>query len=630
MDQATRLQHALGNVYRAGSYPIGERWQPACDPAFPEIADYLRVHVRRLDQTLELLRTLDLPSGARQVVDLGTWPPYHALMRQTLAPLDFVCIDDRHELDLESEVLPFAAGSTALVLLLEVIEHFYQDPMFALREVNRILQPGGKLVISTPNLASFRAVVAVLGHCTPLIYGKYTPGNLPHVHEFVPRELRILLAAAGFDALVWTANAYHSETPAIITDWLYANGFSPYEREDTIFAIATKSGAPRERYPATLYDGVPPKRRMKRTLAPLGPVGEGDDGEVDLDLTAACCASPPPPPLSEGTASIDALVDAAYYRSRAAIDANEDPIAHYLTRGAKEGYDPHPLFSTSYYLGSNPDVARAGVNPLEHYVSSGGAERRSFHPLFDTQHYIAQTGRHAPHVLNPLLHFLRIGVHHHWSPHPLIDVGYILDHAPELHGTDANPVLHCLTTGAAPHPLFDPTHYARQRPGVVAPLLDYVTVGAREGLSPHPLFDPVYYLDRNPDVAEAGLDPFAHYMGQGAAEQRAPHPLIDPGYYARQCEGEVAAARNALLHFVTIGARRGANPHRTFDMRFYEAQLARLDITTDNALVHFLTSAPTCDPHPTFDVRAYREKKIPLVEAGMNPLVHFVLYGAEV
>ena len=56
------------------------------------------------------------------------------------------------------------------------------------------------------------------------------------------------------------------------------------------------------------------------------------------------------------------------------LDAGLDPIEHYLTVGAAERRDPHPLFSTSYYLDSYTDVALAGTNPLVHYVRHGAAE----------------------------------------------------------------------------------------------------------------------------------------------------------------------------------------------------------------------------------------------------------------
>jgi SAM-dependent methyltransferase len=631
MDQATMLQHAVGAVHQAGSYIIGERWQGVCDPASPQIADYLRVHVKRLDRTLEVLGALVHPPGATQAVDLGTWSPYHAIMAETLAPLTFLPVPGDGSLDFESDPLPIGDETTAVVLLLEVLEHFYQDPMFALREIHRILQPGGHLVLSTPNLASFRAIVGVLAHYSPMLYGKFTPGSPPHVHEFVPREMRILLEAAGFDARVWTENAYHRETPATVVDWLRSTGFSPYEREDTIFAVAAKKGRPGERYPVELYDAVPPVRTLRRTYAPIvRRVTEGALQEPPGDREAG----PGPVRIErlprlpvEGEACLGAFFDRDYYAETSGIGPDEAAIGHYLTRGAERRLDPHPLFSTSYYLAINGDVARAGLNPLEHYVRVGGAERRAFHPLFDSAYYVARAESEGHTVRNPLLHFLRIGVHRRWSPHPLVDLDFILDRDPQLLNSGVNPVVDCIRRGRSPHPFIDVEHCLKQRPGTANAILSLLAEGTKGGLRPHPLFDPGYYLETYADVAAAGLDPFLHYVNVGAFERRQPHPLFDPAYYVRQCGGDPAAERNALHHFLIVGARRGLSPHPLFDSHHYEHELARHGLTTENPLVHFLSTPPLCDPNATFSVSVYLDRHIPAVEAGMNPLLHFVLHG---
>ena len=46
-----------------------------------------------------------------------------------------------------------------------------------------------------------------------------------------------------------------------------------------------------------------------------------------------------------------------------------EAIRHYLDNASSKRLDPHPLFSTSYYLDRYPDIADAGVNPLQHYVT---------------------------------------------------------------------------------------------------------------------------------------------------------------------------------------------------------------------------------------------------------------------
>ena len=57
-----------------------------------------------------------------------------------------------HECDIEEKALPFADARFDMVTLLEVFEHLYRNPEFALRELNRVAKEGGKLVIPTPNL----------------------------------------------------------------------------------------------------------------------------------------------------------------------------------------------------------------------------------------------------------------------------------------------------------------------------------------------------------------------------------------------------------------------------------------------------------------------------------------------
>lgn len=63
----------------------------------------------------------------------------------------------------------------------------------------------------------------------------------------------------------------------------------------------------------------------------------------------------------------------------------ENPLAHYLARGVKEGLNPSPRFNTRYYLESNPDVAAAGINPFIHYILFGRRENRWPLPYHDLE-----------------------------------------------------------------------------------------------------------------------------------------------------------------------------------------------------------------------------------------------------
>jgi hypothetical protein len=56
--------------------------------------------------------------------------------------------------------------------------------------------------------------------------------------------------------------------------------------------------------------------------------------------------------------------------------AGVDPFGHFLSNGWREGRDPNSEFSVRYYLRVNSDVQAAGVNPLFHYVAAGRQEGR--------------------------------------------------------------------------------------------------------------------------------------------------------------------------------------------------------------------------------------------------------------
>jgi hypothetical protein len=55
----------------------------------------------------------------------------------------------------------------------------------------------------------------------------------------------------------------------------------------------------------------------------------------------------------------------------------------------KEKYilNPHPLFDTKFYLETNPDVGRDGVNPLLHYLYYGHTEGRAPNSIFNLSWY---------------------------------------------------------------------------------------------------------------------------------------------------------------------------------------------------------------------------------------------------
>jgi SAM-dependent methyltransferase len=96
--------------------------------------------------------------------------------------------------------LPFGDATCDVVLAGEIIEHIVDTEEF-LREIRRILRPGGVVVLSTPNLLWWKARLEMLAGRYPAAVDFRTRygDDAGHVRAFTPRILRRLLDEAGFD-----------------------------------------------------------------------------------------------------------------------------------------------------------------------------------------------------------------------------------------------------------------------------------------------------------------------------------------------------------------------------------------------------------------------------------------------
>jgi len=112
----------------------------------------------------------------------------------------------------------FADASFGAVTLFEVIEHL-KEPLALIRECRRILEPGGLLVVSTGNTASW-TVSAMKARWDYFQIAQ----DAGHVSFYTPRSLARLAQRCGF-GVAWLDTSrvrFHerSETPA----WRYALG----------------------------------------------------------------------------------------------------------------------------------------------------------------------------------------------------------------------------------------------------------------------------------------------------------------------------------------------------------------------------------------------------------------------
>jgi len=93
------------------------------------------------------------------------------------------------------ECLPFNEGSFDCVLLSEVIEHL-EAPQTSIREAVRVLRPGGRLLITTPNYRSFWPLMEWVVdrlNMAPKMAGEQ------HVSRFHLSSLRRMLVEAGLN-----------------------------------------------------------------------------------------------------------------------------------------------------------------------------------------------------------------------------------------------------------------------------------------------------------------------------------------------------------------------------------------------------------------------------------------------
>ncbi|MCX7854698.1 MAG: methyltransferase domain-containing protein [Anaerolineae bacterium] len=178
----------------AGEHP---GWQPASHVYRDRVAAHLGPSVR----------VLDLGCGRGGVVEelseragrfVGVDADWLSLAEHRLTALPRAVA--------QAEALPFPAGSFDLVCCSWVLEHL-PDPGRALREVARVLAPGGRFVFLTPNvrhplLALNRWLRWTRGRAVRWLYGRAEVDTFPALYRAntIP-GLTALLRAAGLEPL---------------------------------------------------------------------------------------------------------------------------------------------------------------------------------------------------------------------------------------------------------------------------------------------------------------------------------------------------------------------------------------------------------------------------------------------
>jgi len=183
---------------------------------------YLENSRDRFDRTIEILSSDIRSIGVPIIRDIGGYKYLIELIEKRFGTLD---IEDLNCNDLNTETLDVKDSSVDIVLLCEVIEHIY-NPDKVLEECNRILKPGGKIIITTPNLVSWYNRIFLLFGFFPInqdisirlrmtgkrdILNKYpmkgaifNPLHDLHVRLYNIQTLEILLEEHGFSIEKYT------------------------------------------------------------------------------------------------------------------------------------------------------------------------------------------------------------------------------------------------------------------------------------------------------------------------------------------------------------------------------------------------------------------------------------------
>ena len=176
-----------------------------------EAQRYWRANGDRIARNLVDVSTLCANHSVKRVLDIG--PSYQTVIYKKLFPeieLETMGWEDHryrptpktvhHALDLNQTAKPETCAvppPVDLILFLEVIEHLHTSPSHILRYLFRCLNPGGIIVITTPNAAFLRNRWRQLKGYNPYELLREDASNPGHFRELTRAELSNTASDAG-------------------------------------------------------------------------------------------------------------------------------------------------------------------------------------------------------------------------------------------------------------------------------------------------------------------------------------------------------------------------------------------------------------------------------------------------
>jgi len=181
----------------------------------PEELGYFWTHSERYKFILnKIVETCHGTSLQPCALDIGCYPYHLGLALEDLG-FEVSGISSAHEpieenpritsLDIETDHFPYPDNYFDLILCTEVLEHLIRTPAIPLREIKRILKPGGVAILTTPNvLRSINRFSLLLGRSIyPKVKDYYDEKvgdpsfNFRHNKEYTMKEMEELIISAG-------------------------------------------------------------------------------------------------------------------------------------------------------------------------------------------------------------------------------------------------------------------------------------------------------------------------------------------------------------------------------------------------------------------------------------------------
>lgn len=155
------------------------------------------------------------------------------------------------EHNIEGSPLPYPAGKFDAIFCGETIEH-QVDTDWLMSEVNRVLKPGGQLVLTFPNIRTLLGIGMLLFFDLPPMYAaRY---RAVHFRDFTLRTIKIVLNAHGFRLERAVGSAFY--LPKIGEFWSPLATYLP-SWAHTVVVVAIKENnstySSESRWPAELY-----------------------------------------------------------------------------------------------------------------------------------------------------------------------------------------------------------------------------------------------------------------------------------------------------------------------------------------------------------------------------------------